>query len=181
MYALAGDRAQREVMRSLTIQAAESAEKVPALLKRKRTHVKHAIEQLLAADMICPIHIEPFTVTWTGSQLSATKIPVPTDLRSTVEQLRAVHQELQDMEDDFTATVHPNLRAVGLNSTAGDYRFIAALATLLSSVGCTEVNKVISEMFKAAFGESYDLERITTVRKRLARRAKSGRGQGQNR
>jgi hypothetical protein len=181
MYRLAADRAQGEVMRSLSIEGAESYKKTPAQLKRKRAHIKHAIEELSAADSICPIHVDAFAVDQAGPKPSFVRFPIPGDLGNTIEQLETVNQALQEIEDVFRATISPPLKTVGLNVTASDYRFIHGLAKLLSRVGCREVNKVISQTFDAAFGESYDLQRVTTVRKRLARRTNSGRGQGQTR
>jgi hypothetical protein len=51
-----------------------------------------------------------------------------------------------------------------LNLSAIDDWFIGELEKLLSSVGCREVNKVISATFEAAFGQSYD---VATRRTRL--------------
>jgi hypothetical protein len=194
MYALAADKLNREEIKQTAIEVAGSSRAARKGLREKRTHIRNAIIELRAADQVSPMRMKMLTpdlnAAPTGPLLSPVAIPWLFDFQAAIDQLRMMDRELQEIEDSLVASIHPKRRrgsekdypAPGdrqsimfpaLNLSAINDWFIGELEKLLSSVGCREVNKVISATFEAAFGGSYDLSRVTTRRKRLKRRAKA--------
>jgi hypothetical protein len=192
MYALAGDKLNREEIKQIAIDVAGSSRADRKGLKEKRTHIRNAITELRAANQVSPMRIEMLTpdLNATGPLLSPVAIPWLFDFQAAIDQLQMMDRELQKIEDSLVDSIHPKRRRgsekaypppgdrqaimfPALNLSAIDDWFIGELEKLLSSVGCREVNKVISATFEAAFGGSYDLSRVTTRRKRLKRRAKA--------
>jgi hypothetical protein len=200
MYVLAEEKVNREEIKQIAIEAAGSSRAERDRLQQKRTHIKNAIAELTAADRISPMRINmlmpdlgaPSMDSW----LTPVKIPWLFDFQAAIDQLQMMERELKEIEETLGAGVHPKLRrgpektypAPGdrqavmfpaLNVSAINDWFIVELEKVLVAAGCREVNKAISATFEAAFGGSYNIDRVRTRRKRLKERAKAARALGQ--
>jgi hypothetical protein len=177
MYSLAILKKNWDGMVTSAGEPPEAPGKTATQLKRKRAHINRAIKHLVEADAICPMHIEPLKVDSTGALV---KMELSWDIRSVIKHLQIADHELKEMENDLRTNARKNyatngqirVKATGLNSAASDFRFIGAIARLLASASCKDVNNVTSKAFMAAFGERYESSRVRKNLQRLAKSAK---------
>jgi hypothetical protein len=114
MYALAGDKLNREEIKQIAIDVAGSSRTDRKALQKKRMHIRNAVTELRAADQVSPMRIEmlkpDLEAPPTGPLLSPVAIPWLFDFQAAIDQLQMMDRELQKIEDSLVDSIHPKRR-----------------------------------------------------------------------
>ena len=187
IYALATKKVHFENIKAFSLEHTRVCRSERVRLERKRAHIRNAMKELAAAQKIQPSG--PLTVMY-----GAEKITLGFDFTDAMSQLVKEQKELLESEQLLALSIPPELRSPaekelsmpfkkymsvlpGMKVASIDYWFISKLEKRLSKISPQKSsvidekrNSIISKIFDAAFGETYNTARVKTARRRIAGR-----------